>query len=148
MTRDHKPKWVSGGCLCGAIRYEVDASGVFDAGYCHCSMCRRATGAPVLAWALVRREAFRCLGATPSRYQSSQDGARLFCPVCGGQLFYDQNIMPEMIGIHPATLDEPAPPSLRPRLHMFADDQLCWLQLRDDLPRFVDNNLSHPDSRR
>ena len=46
-----------GGCLCGALRYRLDAAPL-DIGYCHCSMCRRSTGAPVLAWACIPAAAF------------------------------------------------------------------------------------------
>ncbi len=110
-------------------------------------MCRRASGAPVLAWALVRRESFRLLSGGLRRYRSSESCCRSFCPICGSQLFYEMPSQPDMIGFHTATLDDPAPPPLRPRLHMFASDQLCWFALRDGLPRFVDNNLPHPDRR-
>jgi hypothetical protein len=41
---------LTGGCLCGAIRYEIDR--VFDVMYCHCSRCRKATGAAALAYVL------------------------------------------------------------------------------------------------
>ena len=139
--------WVSGGCLCGGVRYEVDPTGAFDAGYCHCSMCRRASGAPVLAWALLRRDTFRLITGALNHYRSSDVCRRAFCPTCGSQLFYEIPNEPDMIGIHTATLDHPAPLPLRPRLHMFADDQLCWFALHDSLPRFVDNRLPHPDRR-
>ena len=147
MDTPHGMAWVAGSCLCGGVRYEVDPAGAFDAGYCHCSMCRRASGAPVLAWALVRREAFRLVRGALSHYKSSDICRRAFCPTCGSQLFYEIPNEPGMIGIHVATLDHPAPMPLRPRLHMFADEQLCWFSLRDGLPRFVDNRLPHPDRR-
>ncbi|OYV25288.1 MAG: hypothetical protein B7X08_06200 [Acidocella sp. 20-63-7] len=122
--------------------------GVFDAGYCHCSMCRRLTGAPLVAWASLRAEAFRLVSGEVRYYYSSLQCRRGFCPVCGGQLFYDGPGMPGLCGIHTATLDRPAPPALRPRLHMCFADRLPWLALGEDgLPRFADNRLSHPDKR-
>jgi hypothetical protein len=140
--------WRSGGCHCGAIRYEVDANRVFDSGYCHCSICRRLTGAPVVAWALLKPGAFRITAGTPHRYDSSPLCRRSFCPTCGGQLFYmDNPNASEMSGIHTATLDEPAPPALQPCLHMCADNQLAWFRTGDNLPRFADNRLSHPERR-
>ena len=139
--------WISGGCLCGAVRYEVDPGGVSDAGYCHCSMCRRSSGAPVLARAFVRRTAFRITRGKLAEYQSSDVCLRCFCGTCGGQLVYQAPSQPDFIGFHIATLDETAPEALRPRLHMFANDQLCWLELSDDLPRYVDNCVPHPDHR-
>ena len=139
--------WIAGSCLCGAVRYEVDPGGAFDAGYCHCSMCRRSTGAPVLAWALVRRGALRITRGALVRYRSSDACLRCFCATCGGQLVYEVPSQPEFIGFHVATLDGTVPEALRPRLHMFADDQLPWLELRDDLPRYVDNHVPDPEKR-
>ena len=48
-----------GGCFCGAIRYAF--LDVFVAGYCHCSICRRMSGAPVIAWVNTPRASFRVL---------------------------------------------------------------------------------------
>ena len=139
--------WISGGCLCGAVRYEVDPGGAFDAGYCHCSMCRRSSGAPVLAWAFVRRDAFRVTSGNLARYRSSDACLRCFCGTCGGQLVYEVPSQPDFIGFHIATLDEAAPKVLQPRLHMFADDQLCWFRLSDELPRYIDNHVPNPEQR-
>lgn len=139
--------WVSGGCLCGSIRYEVSPGGVFDSGYCHCSMCRRATGAPVVAWATVHNESFRLVRGTLRYYQSSPACRRSFCPDCGSQLFYDGPGMMGMTGLHVATLDEPAPPSLRPALHMCISDRLGWFEVPDELPQYLDNKLPRPEKR-
>jgi hypothetical protein len=53
-----------GGCLCGAIRYEIDW--VFDVIYCHCNQCRRINGAPVLLSAQVPGNAFLLTEGSPS----------------------------------------------------------------------------------
>ena len=50
-------KPITGGCFCGAIRWEAD--GVFDAGYCHCSVCRRISGAPVYSFVHFKEGDFR-----------------------------------------------------------------------------------------
>ena len=71
--------WHAGGCLCGAVRYELAAEGAFDAGYCHCSMCRRSTGAPVLAWALVRRSHFRLVQSPFENALERRDAALRAC---------------------------------------------------------------------
>ncbi len=55
--------------------------------------------------------------------------------------------MPGMTGVYTATLDAPALPSFQPRLHMCEADRLGWLRIDDDLPRFADNTLTHPDKR-
>ena len=65
-----------GGCLCGAIRYEIDA--VFDVIYCHCKHCRRSSGAPVLLTAQVSGDAFRLTKGSPSEYRTSDSGRSFF----------------------------------------------------------------------
>src|SRR5262245_36008069 len=64
---------ITGGCLCGAIRYETDVAPI-DTGYCHCRMCQRASGAPVLAWASFPIDAFRYTAGAPQAYVSSAIG--------------------------------------------------------------------------
>lgn len=77
---------LSGGCLCGAVRFSA-APKRHDYGVCHCSMCRRWAAGPFLAIDCadsVRFESDADLGV----YQSSQWGARGFCKTCGTSLFW------------------------------------------------------------
>ena len=76
----------SGGCLCGATRYEV-APGPAAQVLCFCEMCRRATGAPGPGFISVDAQRVTWLG-TPSVYRSSDVAERGFCPSCGTALFY------------------------------------------------------------
>ncbi len=139
-------EWVSGGCLCGAVRYEVDAGAVYDAGYCHCSMCRRASGGPVVAWVSVREDGFRILAGEVARYVSSASGWRGFCGVCGSNLLFGGPGMVGLAGVNTGSLDEvPAP--LRPRLHMCWADRWDWFEVADGLVRFEDNRLTKPEAR-
>ena len=73
----------NGGCLCGAVRYRatIDNSRF---GACHCPMCRKWTGGPLLN---VRASAITFDG-TPSVYRSSDWAERGFCSTCGSSLFY------------------------------------------------------------
>jgi len=64
-----------GGCACGSVRYRLDAE-PFDAGYCHCEICRRSSGAPVLAFASVPVAAFVVTKGSPRRRKSSDFGER------------------------------------------------------------------------
>ena len=75
----------TGGCLCGAIRYEVDR--IFDVIYCHCKQCRRSSGAPVLLTAQVSGDAFQLTKGSPSEYRTSDSGRSLFCGTCGAGLY-------------------------------------------------------------
>ena len=74
-----------GGCLCGAIRYRA-TQGPLRGVICHCTMCRRHSGAPALAFVHFAAHAFRWIGEEPARYRSSERAERGFCPRCGSTL--------------------------------------------------------------
>ena len=76
--------------MCGRLRYA--ARDPIDAGYCHCRMCQRSSGAPVLAWVSFPVAAFAWEAGAPSVYQSSDRGQREFCPSCGTQLVFRDNM--------------------------------------------------------
>ncbi len=79
-------KFVQGNCLCGAVKIHVDKikKGV---GVCHCSMCRKWTGGPLLAVETEGQVKFEGEGNI-SRFKSSQWAERGFCKTCGSHLFY------------------------------------------------------------
>ncbi len=125
-----------GGCLCGALRYRVDAEPL-DAGYCHCSLCRRSTGAPVLAWASIPVASFAYTKGRPAIYLSSSWGQREFCASCGAQICYRDQGAAETaatVEINLGCLDAPA--SSPPRHHIFTGDRIPWFETTDDLPRY------------
>ena len=79
---------LTGGCLCGAVRFEL-AVAPFDAGYCHCTHCQRRTGTAASAQALVDGSALEfvageehVVGWTPP----AGGMEKCFCAVCGGHL--------------------------------------------------------------
>jgi hypothetical protein len=131
-----------GGCLCRAIRYKIDQ--IFDAVYCHCSMCRKSGGAPVIAWAIVKVENFHLIQGSTTDYASSEQGYRCFCSVCGSLMFYRHQEL-DYIEVTLGTLDNPE--LVEPQVHLFADDQLKWLKLQDSHPRYKDNVMPHPSKR-
>jgi hypothetical protein len=134
-----------GGCLCGAIRYKIDQ--VFDAVYCHCSMCRKSEGAPVVAWAIVKTEHFHLVQGATVDYASSEQGFRCFCPTCGSSLFYrhQEPDYSDYVEVTIGTLDDPE--QVEPQAHLFVTSQLKWLKLQDSHPRYQDNVMPHPSKR-
>jgi hypothetical protein len=126
------PDHHEGGCFCGAVRYRLDGEPV-DAGYCHCRMCRRAAGAPVLAWGIWPAAAFRGLVGEPAVLRSSARGERGFCGRCGTHLLFRDPEDPEFVEANLATLDDPA--AVRPRRHIWTASRIPWFELADDLPR-------------
>ncbi len=125
---------MEGGCLCGALRYRVDAA-PRDTGYCHCTMCRRSTGAPVLAWASVSAAAFAYTKGRAAIYQSSSRGQREFCATCGAQICYRDQGSAETVEINTGCLDDPA--AVPPRRHIYDADRIPWFETADDLPRYA-----------
>lgn len=73
----------SGHCLCGAVHFEAEVEADFHA--CHCSMCRRWGGSPLMAVMAGPEVSFE---GEVSRYRSSKVAERGFCPNCGSHLFY------------------------------------------------------------
>ena len=128
MTRNE----ITGGCACGGVRYRL-ASVPFDAGYCHCSLCRRSSGAPVVAFATVPLTDFILIAGDPRRRRSSDFGERWFCGDCGTQLAMHVDHQPDTIDFTIASLDAPA--AVRPVFHIFFAERVPWFEPRDTFPR-------------
>jgi hypothetical protein len=132
---------LEGGCLCGAVRYRIDAA-PDHAGYCHCRMCQRATGAPVVAWLIMARNVFAWTKGQPIAYRSSATAERLFCGVCGSQLGFRELAEPQNVEITVASLDEPA--AVRPSQHIWTSSRIPWFDVADDLPRYPEHGPNPP----
>jgi hypothetical protein len=124
---------LDGGCLCGGVRYRISAE-PRHADYCHCRMCQRATGAPVVPWLTVAREGFAWTAGEPAVYRSSASAERLFCPACGTQLAFRDQAEPAALDVTLASLDEPA--VVRPSHHIWTSSRIAWFDTADDLPRY------------
>lgn len=124
---------LQGGCMCGAVRYEASGA-VTHPTLCHCMDCRRASGAPALAWFSVRRDALRWTRGTPARNPSSPGVERLFCGNCGTQLTWHSAAAPDEIDVTTGSLDDPD--ALPPADHTYYSQRVRWLHLADDLPRY------------
>ena len=116
---------ISGGCFCGAVRFELDLPTLFCA-HCHCSMCRRLHGAAFVTWFGVSYAQFRLVqgDAELTRFRSSEHGMRSFCRRCGSTLFCESTNHPEWIDIVLASLDRPI--DRTPEMHIFVDDGVPW----------------------
>ena len=130
---------LNGGCLCGDIHYEAGA-GAMHQSACHCSMCRRASGAPFVAWFSVPRLNLRWLQGRPSSYASSEHGTRSFCARCGTQLLFEDDRYPEEVDLTTCSLDDPD--RLAPQSHIYTATQVAWVKLDDGLPRYSASSRS------
>jgi len=119
-----------GGCHCGQVRYEV-AGRPFHATLCHCTDCRRTSGAPMVAWFSVRTGEFRVVQGTPQRYRSSDAAWRSFCGACGTALTYERDGTGE-VDVSTCSLDEPE--AVPPEDQTFARSRLRWAEDLHTLP--------------
>ena len=113
---------IHGGCLCGAVRYAVSGP-VVKTTACHCSDCRRASGAPFVAWTFFRTGALTWTKGSP-KVLVFADRERSFCGDCGTPLrFYDPAI-PEWFEMNTCTFDDPE--THTPLDECWTEDQLTW----------------------
>jgi hypothetical protein len=124
----------AGGCLCGAVRYEV-LGAPRNACICHCESCRRAAGAPAVPWGTFALESFRLTRGALAKYRSSPAVTRGFCARCGSSLSYRHDARPAEIDLTLTTLDDPSP--FAPQMHVWVGDKLPWESINDGLPQFT-----------
>lgn len=112
-----------GGCLCGAVRYEVEGQ-PFKSGLCHCTDCRKVTGSSFLAYADWRPAQFRFTG------EVSTFSGRSFCPQCGSRVF---SISEDQVEIYLGSLDD-APNGIRPLVEGWCIRREPWLPVISGMP--------------
>ena len=132
-----------GGCLCGAIRYRVSATPVALT-LCHCRACRRASGAPSVAWAVFRARDFMFVAGKPTAFRSSPAVVRTFCGACGTSLTYQRDSRPDNVDVTTATLDHPD--GFAPAREIWIEQKLEWETLDGSLPHYPQSSVSGPDA--
>jgi hypothetical protein len=137
-----EPVAFDGGCLCGAIRYRIGAPAA-DVTHCHCTLCRRSTGAPFVTWITVPAAAFAFTRGRPAERPSSPRAVRTFCAACGTALTFREDARPRSVDVTAGSLD--APETIVPREHIFTSSRLPWIALADHLPRFAEANPAERD---
>ena len=132
---------VEGGCLCGAVRYRVEAPALCT-NHCHCLMCRKTQAALIGSWSRVPRESIVIEKGEEAltTYRSSEPCIRRFCRHCGGQLFYEHSGEPDAYWYTLATLDGGAHPGhARDQLkHVCVESKPPWHPITDNLPQHGD----------
>jgi len=131
---------LTGGCLCGSVRYEISES-LVSAGYCHCTRCQRRTGSAAAASGRVAPGSLRIVsGEELVRSYAPPDGfAKEFCGACGGALWSRNPNDPDWMAVRLGTFD--GDPGIRPSYRQFVAYAASWEPIPDDgLPR-------HPESR-
>jgi hypothetical protein len=126
----------TGGCTCGAARYEIGAEPIRGF-YCQCRDCQRDTGAGHSAVAVFPSAALKVTGSVTEHLRIADSGVQKrkgFCAICGSPLYNQPQNVPDMIGVYVGTLDDPS--SFKPQVVMFASRGHDWDLLDPALPKF------------
>jgi hypothetical protein len=132
----------TGGCLCGAVRYEVTAP-FASAGYCHCRRCQRRTGTAASANGRTEPGSFRVTaGAELLRAFRPETGfEKWFCGECGSALFSRSPTDADEVGVRLGTLD--SDPGVRPSYRQFTDYAAVWEEIPEDgLTRYPESRAA------
>ncbi len=126
---------ISGHCECGRVRFEIDGD-INDFSHCHCSQCRRLHGAAYATFAGVSRHEFRYSSGEDdvSVYASSATHDRVFCSVCGSNIFVALDSEPDTLYVSMGAIEGDPP---RPTgYHIFVGSKAPWHEILDDLKQY------------
>ena len=128
---------LTGGCLCGGVRFEVTERPA-RASYCHCTRCQRRTGTAASAQAGIPRGALTIRSGEEllSAYDPGDGGfEKHFCSACGSALWSRDPADHSVISVRMGAFD--GDPGVRPEYRQFVDDAAVWEPVPDDgLTRF------------
>lgn len=122
---------LTGGCLCGGVRFAVDAP-LVSAGYCHCTRCQRRTGTAASLSGAVEPGSFRIVEGADlvSVYRPPDGFEKAFCSRCGSQLFARNPEDHDRLSVRFGVVD--GDPGIRPSYRQFVDFAAPWEPIPDD----------------
>ena len=128
---------ITGGCLCGKVRYSADAEPVFT-GVCHCRNCQKESGSAFAIVIAIPQSALSVQGDLKT-YQDKGDSGkamlRRFCPNCGSTVMDEAEAMPGVVMVQVGTLDDPS--WVQPASQIYCDSAQPWVQLSGEMQRFA-----------
>jgi hypothetical protein len=127
---------LTGGCLCGGVRFELGEP-LDTASYCHCTRCQRRTGTAASASVRTAPDSLRIVqGEELLRSWQPEDGnPKVFCSVCGAHLWAEDRSSPGVYFVRLGSFD--TDPGVRPSFRQFVDYAAAWEPIPDDgLPRY------------
>ena len=131
-------------CFCRAVRYEV-ADQFAYALNCHCSNCRRTTGAAFKPFAGIARDKFRLVKGDDDLLIYGDESAHdAHCRRCGSLLY---SVVRDGAFVHVAMGTLADAPSIRPSAHIFVGSKAAWFTITDDLPQYREHVLRTGDAR-
>jgi hypothetical protein len=134
---------IRGSCLCKRVRFEIQGQ-LGPTSHCHCSMCRKATGAAFGTYAEVKNENLKIVSGAELilRYRSSPGVERTFCARCGSTLQFVSEKNAGKVEIALGTLDDD--PGIKVPRHIFVASKAPWFEITDDLPQFPESSVKKP----
>jgi hypothetical protein len=127
----------TGGCLCGAVRYEAGGEPLFSL-QCHCRDCQRASGAAHVSAVRLPSAEFRITKGTPKTYiaksEAGNDISRVFCSDCGTPLYVQVSTRLDMVGLRVTTFDDPS--WFKPDANIFTKSAQPWDHMDPAVPAF------------
>ena len=126
----------TGGCLCGAVRFEADGDSLFSSN-CHCRDCQKVSGGAYLPVTAFPEGAVHVSGAVKSYRRPGDSGGTVsesFCPECGAHLFAQADALPGLLLLHAGNLDDPS--AYEPQLDIFTASAQRWDHMDPNLPKY------------
>ena len=127
---------LSGGCLCGAVRYTAASPAVFAA-HCYCLDCRKSSGTTHCTHAVVPMQAFSVTG-TVAHFDHPADSGNMvrrhFCPTCGSPVYSTNASGGELVFLRASSLDDPN--AVTPGASVYASRAPTWDPVDPALPAF------------
>lgn len=129
------PTSFSGGCACGAIRYESSAEPLTMSN-CHCRDCQRASGSAFFPGVYVAKEDLTVSGDV-MYYENTADSGNIqrrgFCRECGSPVFVRPTAYPDLVGLWAGSLDDPR--WYRPAVNIWTASAQPWDYLNPTIPK-------------
>jgi len=138
---------ISGGCLCGKVRFSIDAEAPAVARVCWCRVCQYVGAGTGTANAVFPKDRLHVTGELASYANVAESGnhmRRSFCPACGTPLFSEAAERPETIVVRIGALDEPS--RVKPQMTIWTGSAPAWACFDADLPQ-VDGPAPPPKAK-
>ena len=117
---------ITGGCLCGALRYRAEGEPLFQ-GLCHCRNCQRTSGGGHVGFVCFAEDAVAVDGETRSYASTGGSGrtaTRFSCPTCLSIVYGTAEVMPGLINIYAGSLDDTS--QFKPHVAIFTRSLPVW----------------------
>jgi hypothetical protein len=136
ITSNDKGEAYTGGCACGAIRYDIPDEPIFM-NHCQCLDCQRKSGTGHGSYLTFRRKGLKLKGEATHWDMVGDSGnvkTRAFCKTCGSPVYLTFAAMPDLFAVHAASLDDPG--RFKPQVVTYGIRAHAWDHIDPALPTF------------